>query len=150
MRSRRLGRSSSRGLVGPELCGLPLQPAARFRGDLRERLAEPSRNGRSHRPFHERGFAEEHVLALLRGKEVERGLGAQDGASEIHEHEHAVAGVGASDRLRDANRVGAERPCFGQSPGKLELHVGPGHLGRQLAHAGGERFAVRDDHDSDH
>ena len=55
-----------------------------------------------------------------------------------------------ADRFHDANGIGAERPFLGQPSGELEPHVGPGHLRRELAHALGERAAVRDDHDPDH
>src|SRR5436305_407965 len=105
--------------AGPEPCGLPLQPAAPFLRDLREWLAEPRGYRRGHGSLDERGLTQEHGLALLRRQEVERGLGAQDGAPEIHQHEHAAAGVGPVDCLHDANRVGAECPFFGQAPGQL-------------------------------
>src|SRR5437763_29791 len=149
---RRRGACRALGLgpAGAELCGLPLQPAARFLRDLCEWLAEPRGYRRGHGSLDERGLTQEHRLALLRRQEVERGLGAQDGAPEIHQHEHAVAGVGPVDCLHDANRVGAESPFFGHAPGQLELHVGAGHLRRQLADALGQRAAMRDDHDSDH
>ena len=93
----------------------------------------------------------EHRLALLRRQEIERGLGAEDGAPEIHQHEHAVAGHRRgsiasitrtasvpSARLRRARR----RARFATS--------GPAISARQFAYALGQRAAVRDDHDPDH
>jgi hypothetical protein len=149
-RSRRRGRRSCGRLAGAELRDFSLQPAASLLRHLRQRLAEPGGNCCRDGSLDERCLAEEHRLALLWRQEVERGLGAQDGAAEVHEHEHAVAGVGPADRLHDANSVRAERPFLGQPTGKLELDVRSGHLGRELADALRECRAVGNDHDPDH
>jgi hypothetical protein len=129
---------------------LPLEAPARLRRHFRQRRPEPCGDGGCHRSLHERSLAEEHALALLRIQQIERGLGAQHRAAEVHEHEHAVTGVGARDRLHHANRVRAERLGLSQPARELEPHVRAGHLRRELPHSGGQGRAVRDDDDADH
>jgi hypothetical protein len=95
---------------------LPLQPASSLDRHVRERRPELRGDRRRHRSLDERGLAEEHATPLLGCQQLERGLGAEDGAAEIHQHEHAVAGVGLGDRLRHADRIRTEGGLRGLDP----------------------------------
>jgi hypothetical protein len=140
----------SRDLVAAELRDLSLQPAACLRRHLVKRAAQPCGDSRRHRTLDERRLAEQHAFALPGIQQVERSLGAEDGAAEVHQHEHAVAGVGAANRLGDQDGVGAEGAFLGEPTGGLDPDVRARHLGGEPAHAVRQRGAVRDDHDPDH
>src|SRR5438045_8454152 len=62
-------RALGLGLAGAELCGLPLQPAARFLRDLCEWLAEARGYPHGHAPLAARRLPPERGPALLRRQE---------------------------------------------------------------------------------
>ncbi len=140
----------SRGLAGAEVRRLGPQGAAGFGGHVREGRAELGGDGCRHGALDERSLGEHDALAPLRRQQVQRHLGAQHGASEVHQHDHPVALVCPLDRLQHSSGVGAERRLGSfDAPGELDRHLGA-HAAGQLGDALRERRAVRDDDEPDH
>ena len=66
-----------------------------------------------------------------------------------HEHDDAVAAVGALDRLAHAVVVGAEA-AVRHAAGRLDAHVGAGDLAGEVGETPREVRAMRYDYDADH
>ena len=73
----------------------------------------------------------------------------EDRASEVAQHDDAVALVGALDRLAHPVVVGAQA-AVRQAAGGLDAHVGAGHLAREVGETLREVRAMRYDYDADH
>jgi hypothetical protein len=129
---------------------LGLERAASLGRHGLQRGAELGRDRSSDRPLGERRLGEQDALAPFAREQVERHLRAQHSTAEIHQHEHSVTLIGPLDRLRHANRVRSERGLRSFDPARqLDWNLAA-HPPRQLRNPGGERRAVRDDHETDH
>ncbi len=109
--------------------------------------------GRGHgghaQPLDERSRAQRDALPQGRVEQVERDLGGEHGAAEIHEDDDAGAGVGSGDRVGDADGVGAEAPVV-EPRGLLETDVVPvQHHARERDRGAGQGPAVGDDDETD-
>ena len=72
-------------------------------------------------------------------EQVERQLGGEDGAAQVHEDQHAVLRPQVVDRREHLGGVGAEGAVgLVQPAGGADPHLRPGHLGGQLHDALGE------------
>ena len=105
-------------LVPSQVRGLGLKASARLGRDVLERRPEACCDRGRDRPLHERGLGEPDPGARLVGQQVERRLGAEDGAPEVHEDQHPVAAV-RTDRAEvfDFDRVDAQPGLFEQFAG---------------------------------
>ncbi len=123
--------------------------AARLRRDVLALGPARGRHGGHAEPLHQRGGAERHTLPQLGVDQVERQVGGEHGAAEIHEHDHAPPGVRAHDGVGHPDGIGAERPVL-----EARRHLQPDavpveHLRGETDRGLGERPAVRDDDDAD-
>ena len=100
--------------------------------------------------FDDRRRREGHPVPHRRvAEQVERQLGAQHGAAEIHEYDDAVAAVRPLDRLHDADRIGAEGRLV-ETGGHLDpLRTAVQHLRGQRHRGIGQRATVGDDDQPD-
>ena len=79
-------------------------------------------------------------------EQLQRELGREDGAAEVHQHHDALPLVGGLDGRHDLGRVGAERGVV-QPRRDLHAHrLAVQHLPRERDRRVGERPAVRDHH----
>src|SRR5215217_2398319 len=137
----------------PRLNPLPLLQL-RLRAGLHRRLyallsvcsgrgCDPGREG----PFDEGSVDQGDLFSFLRGQHLQDGLCGEDGAAEVHEHEHLVGfevAYGGFDPLR----VRSERAiCIAPDGRDLDLSC---HLQDQVRRALGDLLAVRDEHDPNH
>src|SRR5215218_5995316 len=103
----------------------------------------PGREG----PFDERRVDQRDPVPDLRGQHLQHGLRGEDGAPEVHEHEHLVCLQGTYGGF-DPLGVRAERAVgVATDGGDLDL---PCHLQDQVRRAFGDLLAVRDEHYSHH
>ena len=150
-RRQRLGGGRRVGRRRREVRGLGSQRAARLRGDLLQRIAEPGGDRRGHGALHERRLREQNALAPLPREQVQGQVRREDGAAEVHQDQNAVFRPHLLDGPRDARRVGAERVAgLIQPAGDPDPQASPAHLGGQLGHALGELGAVADEDQPDH
>src|SRR5712691_4189586 len=85
------------------------------------------------------------VAVGLALKQVTHG---EDGAAEVGEHDHALAAVGAGDRLSDRVSVGAEL-AVRTTAGGLDLDLGARDLGGEISQPACQFQAVRDQYNPD-
>src|SRR5215212_140591 len=107
------------------------------------RGCDPGREG----PFDEGSVDQGDLFTFLRGQHLQDGLCGENGAAEVHEHEHLVGfevAYGGFDPLR----VRAER-AVGVTPHGRDLDLSC-HLQDQVSGPLGDLLAVRDEHDPDH
>jgi hypothetical protein len=101
-------------------------------------------------PFDHRSRAEYDPVADAVLQEVERELGGEYGAAQVHQDHDAVAAVGGRDGVHDRDRVGAERrlvqPGGDLDPDRARVH----HLRREPDRRARQGAAVGDHHDADH
>ena len=83
--------------------------------------------------------------------QLERQFGAEHGAAEIHEHEHAVGRGDPVDRFLDSRGVGAEHVAV-ETGGDLDrVAASPRTIcSGELDGGLGQPATVRDDDDADH
>jgi hypothetical protein len=75
------------------------------------------------------------------GPALEQVPNREDRAAEVREHYHALAAVGARDRLPHSVAVRPKLPVRTAARG-LDFHLGPGDLGGQIGKAARELKAV--------
>src|SRR5438128_482422 len=97
-----------------------------------------------HGPFDEGCVAEEHPPLAFR-ELLDRHLGAEHGAAEVDQDQHALRPADLLDRGQDGGGIGAQ-PAVGGAAGDRDLEFALGHLGGELADTFGELAAVRDQH----
>ena len=162
LRGRAGCRASASGLVltGARLClagagrqvrHLAGEAGAGRGGHSVQRVAEPRGDSRGHGALHERRLREQELAAPLLVQQVDGQLGGEDGASQVHQDQHAVLRPHLLDRPQHPRRVGAERALRRVQPaGAADPHPGTGHLGGELQDAFREPGAVADDDEADH
>ena len=144
-------RAGDRGSGLPEVGGLAGQPAPRLRGHLLEAPIELRGDGRRDGAFHERSVGEQHGRAAVLVEELDRHLGGQDRAAQIHQDQHAVGGPHRLDRGEHPHRVRPDRVLGAVEPaGRRHVHVLAAHLSREVCRTLRERTAVRHQDDADH
>ena len=137
--------------IHAEVRSLARQPAHRLAFDVVERAADLRRDRGRDGALDHRRTRQPHLRPALLVEEVQRHLGGEHRAPEIHEHEHAVVGPRPLDRGEHQHRVGADRvPGLVEPAGGLDPDVLPGHLACEVRSALGDAAAVRDDDDPDH
>ena len=116
-------------------------------GDLVEVFAELGPHGGCDGPFDEAGVDETHALGLV--AHVDDGFDGHRGRAEVGQDDDAAAVPvhGRKGCLEGCLHavVGRANAAVVGASGSLEVNVG-GHLGGELAHAGGQGGRVRDDH----
>ncbi len=113
-----------------------------LRGHLAGSRSAGGGHRRDHQPLDQRRRAQHHALADAGVDHVERHLGRQHGAPEIHQHDHAFSVVGGLDGFDDGRGVGAERRRV-QSGSHGDPHLGSvQHLRCQRHGRVGQRAAV--------
>ncbi len=144
-------RAGDRGSGLPEVGGLAGQTAPRLRRHLLEAPIEPRGDGRRDGAFHERGVRQQNRRAAILVEELDRHLGGQDRAAQIHQDQHAVGGPHRLDRGEHPHRVRPDRVVGTVEPaGRRHAHVLAAHLSCELGRALRERTAVRHQDDADH
>ena len=154
---RRRGRTLASGFRGqlrrldPEVGHLAGEPAARLTGDVVERAPSfavtaaataPSTNGASHSSTPRRRSSGSRSSAISADRTA---------LPEVHQHQDAVVGPRAFDRLHHQDGVGADRVIGRvEAARRLEPDVRSAHLTGELGDALGDPVAVRDDDDADH
>ena len=142
---RRVGcRPAARARPGGTSCprGRPPPPPPPRRGR--------ATGGRGHRrddqPLDQRGRAEHDPVPHVVVEQLQRELGREHGAAEVHQHHDALPLVGGLDGRHDLGGVGAERGVV-QPRRHLHAHrLAVQHLPSQGDRRVGERPAVRDHH----
>jgi hypothetical protein len=139
------------GLTATQMGDLRRQAAACLRRHLPGARAELGGDRRGDGALDERRLAQQDLLAPVVGQHLDRHLGRQDGAPEIHQHDDAVVRPRPLDRADDEDGVGADGVIGRvEPPGGLKLDLGPAHLPCQLRRALGQLPAVRDEDEPDH
>src|SRR5215211_1725934 len=137
------GRRSFLSLLQFRLCAGLHRSLYALLGVSPGRGRDPGREG----PFDEGGVDQPDLLSLVFGQHLEYGLSGEDGAAEVHEHEHLL-GFEIADGSFDPLRVRAERAIRVASYGRdLDL---TGHLQDEVRRTLGDLLAVRDEHDPYH
>src|SRR5258706_2298242 len=110
-----------------------------------ERLSGRRHDRGGHGPLDKRSVHQTDVTVGLALKQVTH---RQDGAAEVGQHDHALAGVGASDRLSDRVSVGAEL-AVRTTAGGLDLDLGARDLGGEISQPARQFQAVGDQYNPD-
>ena len=126
------------------------QRAERLGGDLIQRQAGTGRHHSGQGTLDQRGRAEPHPCAQLRGQQFEGGLGAQEGAAQVHQHQHAAAVIRLFNRTHHRDGIGADGVVGVIDPGRQQQSGRAAELVGQRFQAGRQQGAVRDHYDSDH
>jgi len=113
--------------------------------DILQRLACRRHDRRRHRTLYEWSVDQAYVTVGLALEQVADG---EDRAAEVGEHNHALAAVGAGNRLAHRDAIRPELPVWTASRG-LDFHIGPSDLGRQIRQATRELKAVGDQYNPD-
>ena len=137
------GRSA---VPAAELLTLHGQRALGLGQHLGHRRADHGLHRGGHGPLHQWSLAQVNVGALLVGQEIERRLRAQQGAAQIHQHDHAVGAIDGLDGRQHSRGVGADGVVgVVDAPGHGQRHAPLRHLLGQFAHSFGQLGAMRDD-----
>ena len=133
----------------PEELGLDLRRVGGLGRHLGQRRTAGGGDDGGDEAFDDRGLRQHDRRCVVAGQ-LDGQFGAEHGAAEVHEHEHAVGCAGALDRGPDVGGVGAEDPTI--EPGR-DLDGGPcpvHHLQCQFDGGFGQPATVGDDDDADH
>src|SRR5205807_7729921 len=144
-RAKAVRRRASRSAASTILAGHLLHLACAQRGcrhGLEVALDRRLDRG-DHRTFHERRVAEQHATVAV-GELLDRHLGAEHGAAEVDEDQHALRPADLLDRAQDRGGIGS-KPSVRGAAGDSDLHLALGHLGGELAHPFRQLEAVRDE-----
>jgi hypothetical protein len=144
-------RDLGRVLVGNgQVRRLAEQGVARLGGDLGPARSTGRRHRGDHQALHDRGGREDHPLADRRIlQQVQRQLGTEHGAAEIHQDDDAVGPVDLLDRVLDLYGVGAERRLVEAGRDLDPYPAAVEHLTRECQRSPGQCPAVGDDDDAD-
>ena len=91
------------------------------------------------------------MRTLLFAQQLQRALGAQHRAPQVHEDQHAILAVNRLDGLLHLEGIGADGVFgIGRAAGSCYTDPSLPHLPRQVAHTLSQLGAVRDHNDPDH
>ena len=128
-----------------DLGTLGVQRPGRLERHPLQRLAQPRGHRRRHRALDQGGGAQQHPAAALLGEQLQRHLGGEQGAAQVHEHQHPALRPGRLDGGGDPHRVGAQCGLgWLHAPRRDDPDLLPGHRPGQLRGPLGELGAVRD------
>jgi hypothetical protein len=104
-------------------------------------LARRRGDGRDDCSFDKRGVAQLNLSISIETEHFKRGFGTENGGSEVHEDEDAVALIGFGDRSRDRLCIRAER-TIGRATGRSYDDLISRHLLRDISYAIGDLLAM--------